>query len=189
MHILAAYCLKWPVVIIHENGICHCSYNHNLKLTTTAMSGLRAPMQMRSSQEYVYWCHSDLNPHFLHPPLVHISSLFTLFYLSLTYVRLLGHATIVLCLATLRSVSSRVKLVRRFVLNARLVAMVPALHAGTPISFAVPPCFLILSLLVVMEVCFYFIVCVIYFWLYFLFSHPPWHQLCWAYQCWDCSAW
>ncbi len=39
MHIIAAHCLKRPVVIIHEIGICHCGYNHTLLLTTTAMCG------------------------------------------------------------------------------------------------------------------------------------------------------
>ncbi|KAK0238226.1 hypothetical protein EDD85DRAFT_790266 [Armillaria nabsnona] len=60
-------------------------------------------------------------------------------------------ATIVLCLGTPRSVSLRVKLERRSAVDARLVAMVPALCAGMPINFAALPPFWTLSLLVVME--------------------------------------
>ncbi|KAK0222960.1 hypothetical protein EDD85DRAFT_796134 [Armillaria nabsnona] len=60
-------------------------------------------------------------------------------------------ATIVLCLGTLRSASSRATSVRRSAVDARLVTMVPALRAETPINFTVLPPFWTLSLLVVME--------------------------------------
>ncbi len=111
---------------------------------------------MRSGREYMYQCHSDIDPHFIHPLLVSISSSVTLFHSPSTHASLPRLAIIVLCLGILRSASSRVRSARRSAVDARLVAMVPALHDGMPINFAMLLPFWTLLLSVVMAVCFLF---------------------------------